>query len=780
MRARKRIISFMLAWLMIFSAAPQVFAATFDVGNDDQMASSWETASNNSDASNTFNMTNNINMEGHELNAESGKTYVVNGNGHYIQNVEITGESNSDVVINANVSSNTDTALTVSGTSTTDVVVNGYVTTATAQGTHDGATALEVSNANVTVNGDVGLAVAGGSTNSNAYAVNADSGANIIINGDVFSAENGVHAALGADITINQNLDIVGNSMIVIEDCTVTVEGDVNGSSAMIMGGDVSVGGDLDVGGNIYISNGSLTMEDGSMLEADQVHIYNHSEVDVGFIDANRVTVGITGNAGDTSTLNSDTITNDASNSKLETGYNATVEVTGNVDSVVAKHDSQVTIQGTADSVQKKDNAQVTVIGNSQNSRPVTPSAPDASAVTKHKTIVEMCQAYQTGSNFDKHLQSIDSFGSRLSSDLNEMNTTGRALLAQIALITQLDLDITAPYLQSAELDKSLYHPDSIAKFNRRKSTRTVTQRGLTRTVETLSIDASIVKMYQKQLAVSLADASEAIGSSTYHREIAETAMNLYVEFLNSGRPIGTDKLTAEDFKDNPDFNLLSEEDKRRVLGEIDSLDTVISAIEDIKNADASKFESNTSKISALLISAEFLDYWTRDYSCQIAVLNNLLKEQSMDPEMFYATVSLRDTYADKVGGTLHMIFAKAMEKGLTAALEAIPGGKTAEIVLSLFSVTPVVTVHEKLVEGIASNVVMGEAYNAYRDAIQRVKNGDHSDDAVNMVHMTYSMYKNTMLTMCEAMIANGNATDAEYYKNMKKELSALKIGEVL
>ena len=112
MKIGTRILSLVLACIMVFTAAPQVFAATFSVGDDDQMASSWETASNNTDSENTFNMTNNINMEGHNLTAESGKTYVVNGNGHYIQNVEITGESNSDVIINANVNSSTDTALT--------------------------------------------------------------------------------------------------------------------------------------------------------------------------------------------------------------------------------------------------------------------------------------------------------------------------------------------------------------------------------------------------------------------------------------------------------------------------------------------------------------------------------------------------------------------------------------------------------------------------------------------------------------------------------------------
>ena len=98
-----RIFSFFLACLMLFTSAPQVFADIFTVGTDDQLASSWEEASNNSDSENTFNMTDNINMEGHTLHAESGKTYVINGNDNYIQNVEIRGESNSDVVINANV-----------------------------------------------------------------------------------------------------------------------------------------------------------------------------------------------------------------------------------------------------------------------------------------------------------------------------------------------------------------------------------------------------------------------------------------------------------------------------------------------------------------------------------------------------------------------------------------------------------------------------------------------------------------------------------------------------
>jgi hypothetical protein len=45
---------------------------------------------------------------------------------------------------------------------------------------------------------------------------------------------------------------------------------------------------------------------------------------------------------------------------------------------------------------------------------------------------------------------------------------------------------------------------------------------------------------------------------------------------------------------------------------------------------------------------------------------------------------------------------------------------------------------------------------------------------------MTFSMYKNTMLTMCDALIANGDGSQAAKYRNKKAHLERLQVGQLL
>ncbi len=788
MKTGKRIICFLLVCLMLFTAAPQVFAATFDVNSAEDWVNDWNTASVNQDGSNTFNVTNDIDMQDHTLYAENHKTYIVNNSGdHIIQHVGIvnnSGDAQSVVTINSDIVGTTEAALTVIDGS---VTVNGNVTTVAAE---DAITALDASaNANVFVNGDVGSAVAGGSKNQDKYAVTVGTGADVIITGDVFSAEKGVSVVLDASLLVCNDIDVSGSAMKVDGGATLNVNGNVeSGDSSYITDSNVWIGGDFTADGNVYVDGSSLAISAGSTLEAGQVHIYNESKADVGFIDADRVTVGTTGgDANDPSVLKSDTITNDSGSSKLETGGDAKVDVTGNADNVVAKNDSVVNISGTADSVVKKDNAVVNLGGTPAPAPSVTPATPAAPAVpaapaAKKDPLVEMCEKFAPGSDLHNHVQSLDSLENQLRRDVDELNTVQNALLAQILLTAKLDLSSLGSGISFDSLDTSLYHPDSIAAVKERHSTREVTQRGMTYTVDCIDIDSSIMDMYKKQLATSLANASEAIGKNAYNPSLAALSMNTALELLNlkqgpANGLIGRNKtLTIASLLTIPAFNALSEIDQKKVFEDIKKIVDSIDATQTLDDIS----DERIPVVNAILTSAEFLEYWMRNYSCQIAVLDNLLKEQPMNAEMFYAAANLRKEYADKVSGTISKILDVAIELGHTAAMKKIPGGAAAEAILSLISVSPIVTKQEKLVDGVASGMVLNQASDAYQAAIQRVKNGDHSDAAIDMVYMTFSMYKTTMETMCDAMIAYGDDDQVSHYTTMKQNLSGMEIGDIL
>ena len=799
MKTGKRMISFLLACLMLFTAAPQVFAETFDVESAEDWVNDWNTASENYDSSNTFNVTNDIDMQGHTLYAENNKTYIVNNSGdHIIQHVGIvnnSGNGNSDVIINSDIVGTKEPALTVIDGS---VTVNGNVTTVAEE---DAITALDASaNAQVFVDGDVGSAVAGGSENQDKYAVTVGTGAKVVISGDVFSAEKGVNVILDASLVVAHDIDAAGGAMKV-DGAQLSVNGNVeSGGSSDIIDSEVRVKGDFTMDGILNVIDSTVYVggisDGGEVLKAEQVHISNNSNVVADTVEADRVTVGaMSFDTSDDSTLTTNSITNESSDSTLKTDRNAYVQVvTGNVDNVIAAGNSVVDIYGFADSVVKKDNAEVNVNLGGKPAPAPTPAPAPAPSVKPEASVpptvpaipddslIELCQGYQQGSDLHNHVQSLGSLEDQLRRDVDELNTVQNALLAQILLTTKLDLTSLGSGISFDSLDTSLYHPDSIAAVKERHSTREITQRGMTYTVDCIDIDSSIMGMYKKQLATSLANASEAIGKNAYNQSLAALSMNTALELLNlkegpaNGLIGGNKTLTIAGLLTIPAFKALSEIEQKKVFEDIKTIVDTIDATQTLGNIS----DKNIPVVNAILTSAEFLEYWMRNYSCQIAVLDNLLKEQPMNAEMFYAAASLRDEYADKVSGTVTKILNAAIKLGHSAAMKKIPGGAAAEAILSLISVSPIVTKQEKLVDGVASGRVLNQASDAYQAAIQKVKNGDHSEEAIDMVHMTFSMYKTTMETMCDTMIAYGDSQQVNYYTTMKANLQNLKIGQIL
>jgi len=312
MKIGTRILSLVLACIMVFTAAPQVFADTFNVGTADDILNNWNTTFND-----TFNMTDNIDMGGSTLDANMYHSYTINGNGHTLSNVSIGSEAvfgEPDVTINANVTGTDDTALEVSGN--VEVTVNGNVTSNnnnyTALSASDGA---EVTVNNVTKtngNGDAVLAIQGSTVTvkqdvtldsnlsrpSSSFAVAAED-STVTVKDDVTSDQYGILASgedtkvtVGDDVTVDSKFGTSSGSALNVHDgadttiggdvessnmshirnsSTVTIKGDYTSDKGLnLYNGNVTVNGDVAVGDQTYLDNSSTLTVNGSYTSDEE------------------------------------------------------------------------------------------------------------------------------------------------------------------------------------------------------------------------------------------------------------------------------------------------------------------------------------------------------------------------------------------------------------------------------------------------------------------------------------------------------------------------------
>lgn len=881
MKIRTRILCLLLAGLTVFTAAPQAFADVFEVGNDDQLASSWETASSNSDTQNTFNMTNDINMGGHTLVASEGKDYTINGNGNTLSNVDIVAKSNpnpeskqpdADVAINADITSgNGEAALNVSGT--VDVGVNGDVTS-TSGGTAvsatngadvtvdnvintDGGIGVAAHEASVLVNGDVTMK--GADDSSTNFAVTAND-ATVVVGDDVVSDTNGIAAhggnttvyvkgdvtvkdsgldpimtegfrvEAGADLKVNGNVSSHGTSNIIgdTETSTVTIKGNftseegglrmnngsltVNGDVSLnnqiiIQNSDVEIKGDftgvpadgVTQNGGIYVADGSkLNMGEGTTLESDQLHIFGDSLVDADKVESNAVTVGLAGGiANDKSQLLANEVSCGNGDSYLNTGGSSYTRIDGETENIYATNNSRVDVIGSAKNVEIHENAVViTNIGNSKADVQASGSNNSITSGTKDDVLVKLSQEYgNINRTMTGHIESLAELRHKVLGDVNSLVTVGNTIGIVVTQFVDIDASLLTPFMGSDYTDENLYHPDSVAAFKKTLTTKNVStyeypRKVVTKKTTVSNLNAHSVNMYRELLGNALEDAGDAIALKGYTSNEMAFAQYLAQELAGLEPPkylkgaarkyIGKTDLTASEMEDllnivkkenayNSEFN----EDIARYMIELTGMG--LSSSKEL-GSKALGFV-----MEDLFTCKEFIDYWMTDFGPQIQALDILLKEQYMEPEMFYAAAELRTQYVDKVKGTMQKMAETAVKKGIEYTLDKFDFSKMLMSVAKAGSpVIDVVTGSKELYAAISSTGVLLEASTAYENAIKKVQNGDHSEEAIDMVYVTFSMYKNSLETMCDAMIKNGTSKQKTYYKNMKKELNALGIGEIL
>jgi hypothetical protein len=75
---------------------------------------------------------------------------------------------------------------------------------------------------------------------------------------------------------------------------------------------------------------------------------------------------------------------------------------------------------------------------------------------------------------------------------------------------------------------------------------------------------------------------------------------------------------------------------------------------------------------------------------------------------------------------------------------------------------------------------VVAVGQQRYEEAILRVKNGDTSAEALELVNMNYTFVKESLKTLCEYMTVAGNAKQKAEFQELANELEKLQLGHCL
>lgn len=389
---KRRIISLMIAMLLILGMPMQALAATHEVSDYDGVYNAFAT---DTDSEVTVNLTNDITWQG-EVTANEGQTYTVNANGNQISgsvgvngggSVTVNADSvegvramnGADVTVEANISG--DKGIYVDGGSATvngDVTVTGdtYVQVYNGEMEVNGdittSSGIDVGNANVEINGDV-----------DAMMFHVNNG-DLTVDGNV-TTEEGVSAVDGT-MTITGNVDANKFNAIFAQNTTVDVAGNVSSANGTgIYAGDnssITVGGSVSGAGAIteqdengeYVSSyyDSIQANDSTVTVKGDVNEYLYAYNSSVTVEGNAVDGVITAVSGSTVSVEGNVTGGyDIAPYGGEVyAYGSTVAVKGDVTGVgvSAYENGTVTIDGNIDAghygVNSGNNSTVTVGGN--------------------------------------------------------------------------------------------------------------------------------------------------------------------------------------------------------------------------------------------------------------------------------------------------------------------------------------------------------------------------------------------------------------------------------
>ena len=831
----RKTISMGLSLLMMLSVLPlHALAASYDVSTADEMASSWDSANQNSDSQNTFNMTASIDMSGHTLTTVGDKDYVVNGKGNTLSNVTIIDNPDPTdpqwerptVTINANVTdgkSPADEALLVSGN--VSVAVKGDATASTYSSTVIASDAASVSVSGDVVNTGSGSAVTsasstvkiGGNAESKggiAPTVNATNGT-VIVEGDVIqdvpqTCSVDAVAAVDANVTIKGDLKTGGDAALLRDNSKLTVYGDVeagssaltvydskvevrgnvtsNGQSLITDNSQVTIKGDFTVqpatgvttDGGLYVTGGStLEMADNTLLETDQLHIAGDSKVDAALVKTNAATVGyIESNRQDQSEFYAATTSSENLPSLSAAGSSVT-KINGNVKKVTATQNARVTIYGAADDVKVKDNAVVITNAAGKNGTEVKPYVPANNTenfvigTTDAHTIINLCKGYTVNSTLYKQTSELQQLLAKVSSDISNELNAGSALWTSVFDHEQV---ILSAYLSGLPMAKDIYNTDyyNATSIQNLKNTK--------------DLNTYLVSMFKSNLAQAMVDltsenlsaADKAKEEAALVREIFSIAKNAEEAVVGS-LPLEQRKFIKKATENGSEFTSTEMvEFLRKFYYKENDSNVMLMAQRMKKSYDAiEKFGNAANAIKWTSEALDLLQYEIADYTQQLVVLDSMMAEQPLSAEMYVAAAQLRASMEDKMLGTIE----KGMDlikKEAFGKLKDIWGPVAAgQAILDILGfVTGGTKDAEDLQNGAALCIMAPELLATFESSIKKVQNGDVSDDAVRLVYMNYTMTKRALANMCDIMTNIGNSKQEKAYKEILKKLENMDFGK--
>lgn len=767
----QRMISFLLLFAMILTMLPlQAIAADYNVDSADTMVSSWNSASSNSDASNNFNVTSNIDMSGHGLTTSSDKTYnIQTNNNSEISHLGISAGDSTGAVVNIQTDVTTDTidsALTVGG----DVTV--------------------------VVSEDVVMDIANDNDRNPNYVIQAVQGADITVMGDVISNDGGPLLIMDSELTVNGDL-VTEGQISVGDESELNVRGDL-----------ISEEGADEIGqfSGVYVT-GESTMTVEGKTETPLLFVSGNSDVSTGPVESHAVVVGFPmggeSDGTDASTLkvNGD-ITNDTNDTFLNAAQKSVTNVNGNVDGTVyAIDNARVTLAGTAQEIIKEGKAKVYTKAN-------TGSTHTSNVVKQdNEDITALClNMGKANSPMQQHLKNLDDLRSIAASELLDDLGLGDAFLISVFHHEDINLSNLA-IISTSELDNTdLYHSGSVSALQERYSekrvaTRTSKSKITWEIVPSYDLSRHEISQYKKHLANSIADVKTAVKPDSETKKMLNTISDIVssffgfcddanpnilskdqLNFLEKASKNGISLKEAKDFLTKYRGFDLGNKDLDKAAMNLRDMFKMGSSVKTKINAAKNVSTANTLIKSATCAfhAADFVEYWFTNHECQVQVLDTMLKEQSLTPEMFVAVAQLRDEYEHKFLGS----FTKGVEKGFSLGTSLLKGTwfafSAAETLVSIGGAVSGLTAEtEALYTAVSQCSISPVAIEAYRNAIQKVANGDTSPDAINMVKMTYSIVKNCLTDLCNGMVKNGEKDEVTYYKRMLNTLNDLQIGEV-
>jgi len=689
------------------------------------------------------------------------------GTTDYYSNIGI--DSDSSLTIGGNlqvhdIALGNDSSLQVGGTVTVEYGSIGF-----AQDTGDDST-LQAENfyGDLSVSGNTGVTITGNHTGN----LQVHDSGSVTINGNATGDSTIVDGKDGASITVKGDLT---NSELTC----------VSGGSLHVDGKLTNTGTDID-GGIVLTDNANLYVWE----DTTAVHmvVAGSSTADLGIMHVNNMQVGTPGDRTDKSKLTCSTTASNTGNLGAY-GSSSTIIRGSVIGKVTARDNARVEIWGNANSIDVESPAIVTYNTANYYGQSTTVTGADADP------LLTMCQAYTQGSQLSKQVSSLQTILTQASKSLTEEMNLGSATVTALFHHEEINLSkIGIPELEA------------VGQFN------SINPASLDQLLAAENIDPYAVSLYKDSLHKAfLSLDNKNIDPDAFDQGEAKVAMDICKGFFGTAKDVA-EVLSSEQiqflkaiFGDNVvsfgeakeylfEFNYYKKDSKlvdaaarrladmlnfcKNINGDLDA-DKITDTAQGLKPGLEIAGKAFTA-IDLLMTGAEFLDFWIRDYESQIGVLDRMIQEQEMTPEMLVAALELRNDYNHKfMSGILDRVKDVGLKHTADFFKNANPLYAMVEGTVNLAGlVTGATAKTEKLMKGAALTGIVPQLMNNFENSIQTVKNGDTSEDALRQVQANYTLLTSALKTMCElAGDVTKNDDHEAIFESYVDQLESLSIG---